>query len=132
MKKIIMMTLMALAVALAANAEPQKNGKGKVYEVVEVMPEFPGGIPGLLDFLKKNQIYPESSIKRKEEGRVMAAFVVNTDGSVCDIAVIKHVSPALDKAAVDMIKKMPKWIPGKHNGKAVRVKYVLPVVFKIQ
>ncbi|MDD5184102.1 MAG: energy transducer TonB [Paludibacter sp.] len=95
---------------------------------VESMPQFPGNI---LKFLSEHVNYPVIAIENQIQGRVVCEFVVNRDGSIVDVVVIGSVHPSLDKEAVRVIKSMPKWIPGKQRGKPVRVKYTLPVSFKL-
>lgn len=104
----------------------------KVYTVVEKMPEFPGGTGALLEFLKKNKDYPVIAIENGIEGRVSVSFIVEKDGSISNIEVIKSVDPSLDKAAVKVTQSMPKWKPAEEKGKVVRVKYTLPVTFKLK
>ena len=103
-----------------------------VFEVVEQMPSFPGGDAALMEYLSKNTKYPSVAEENGIQGRVVCTFVVETNGSITDVKVVRAVDPALDREAVRVIKSMPKWIPGKQNGKAVRVKYTVPVNFKLQ
>ena len=108
----------------------QKNEK--VFDVVEQMPEYPGGMQALFEFLKENIKYPEDAQKQKVEGRVLAKFVIETDGSISDIEVVKNAFPSLDAEAVRVIQAMPKWIPGRQKGQAVRVKFVMPINFSLK
>ena len=108
----------------------QKNEK--VFDIVEQMPEYPGGMQALFEFLKENIKYPEDAQKQKVEGRVLAKFVVETDGSISNIEVVTHAFPSLDAEAVRVIQAMPKWSPGKQKGQAVRVKYVVPINFNLK
>lgn len=109
----------------------------KIYEFhnIEQMPRFPGD-PGdnsvLLQWLGKNTKYPPVAEENGIQGRVTCTFVVEKDGSITDVRVVKSVDPSLDKEAVRVIKSMPHWLPGKQNGHAVRVKFTLPVTFKLQ
>ena len=103
----------------------------RVFEVVEQMPSFPGGLNELMNYLSTNIVYPEEAWKKGEEGRVIISFIVETDGSVSNVSVSKSVSPSLDAEAVRVITAMPKWMPGKSNGHAVRVKFNVPISFKI-
>ena len=102
-----------------------------VYHVAERMPAFPGGMSQLMSFIKKNVRYPVDAVKEGTEGRVILTFTVERDGSLTDIEVAKSVSPSLDKEAVRIVKSMPRWIPGRQDGKKVRVKYTLPIYFKL-
>lgn len=108
----------------------QKNEK--VFDVVEQMPEYPGGMQALFEFLKQTIKYPEDAQKQKVEGRVIATFVVETDGSISNIEVVKPAFPSLDAEAVRVIQAMPKWAPGKQSGKVVRVKYTIPINFSLK
>ena len=103
----------------------------RVFDVVEQMPKFPGGDNGLMTFLKNTIKYPEAAEKAGKQGRVVVTFVVNTDGSISDAKVARSVSEELDAEALRVINAMPKWTPGKQNGKDVRVKFTLPVTFKL-
>lgn len=103
----------------------------KVFDTVEQMPEYPGGMQALIEFLQTNMKYPDDAAKQKVEGRVMVQFVVETDGSVSDVHVAKQVFPSLDAEAIRVVQAMPKWTPGKEKGKVVRVKYNLPIVFRM-
>ena len=100
--------------------------------VVEQMPEFPGGMAELMKFLSKNIKYPTIAQENGIQGRVIVQFVVNQDGSIVDPVVMRSVDPYLDKEALRVISSMPKWKPGMQRGKAVRVKYTVPVTFRLQ
>ena len=104
----------------------------QIFQVVEEMPEFPGGMAECLKFLAKNIKYPTIALENGVQGRVIVQFVVNSDGTIVDPVVMRSVDPYLDKEALRVIKMMPKWKPGKQRGKAVRVKYTVPVTFKLQ
>ena len=118
----------------AVKTEPVKTEKGEevIFQVVEQMPEFPGGMGEAMKFLAKNMKYPVSAQQAKIEGRVIVQFVVERDGSVSDVKVMRGVSPELDAEAVRVVSMMPKWIPGKQRGKAVAVKYTMPIMFRLQ
>ena len=115
-----------------AQPEPPKEEETKVFDVVEQMPSFPGGPSALMQYLSSNIKYPVVAEENGVQGRVVCTFVVERDGSITDVRVIKSVDPSLDKEAVRVVKGMPKWIPGKQNGSAVRVKYTVPVTFRLQ
>ena len=104
----------------------------KVFEVVEQMPSFPGGDVALMQYLSKNIKYPPVAEEMGIQGRVICTFVVERDGSVSDIRIARSVDPSLDKEAIRVVSGMPKWIPGRQNGQSVRVKYTLPVTFRLQ
>ena len=112
------------------DAQPQ-NEEQMVFDVVEQMPKFPDGDTGLMTFLKNTIKYPAEAEKAGKQGRVVATFVVNTDGSISDAKVVRSISEELDAEALRVINAMPKWTPGKQNGKDVRVKFTLPVTFKL-
>ncbi len=109
--------------------EPDDN---VVFVAVEKQPEFPGGIQKLYEFLGKKMNYPTAAKEAGIQGRVICQFVVNKDGSIVDVVVVKGVDPDLDAEAIRVIKMMPKWNAGEQSGKKVRVKYTLPVLFRIQ
>ena len=115
-----------------AEPEPVKEEETKVFDVVEQMPSFPGGPSALMQYLSSNIKYPVVAEENGVQGRVVCTFVVERDGSITDVRVVKSVDPSLDKEAVRVVKSMPKWIPGKQNGSAVRVKYTVPVTFRLQ
>ena len=111
---------------------PADDPDNPVFEVVEQMPEFPdGGMSGLMQFLSKNIRYPVNAQKNGTQGRVTVQFVVNADGSISNIGIIRGVDPELDGEAVRVISTMPNWKPGMQKGKAVRVKYTVPVMFRL-
>jgi len=103
-----------------------------VFVIVEQKPEFPGGDAALMKYIAENIKYPVIAQENGIQGRVICQFVVNKDGSIVDINVVRSVDPSLDKEAIRVIKSMPKWKPGKQRGKAVRVKFTLPIVFRLQ
>ena len=152
MKKII--TLSALLVLLGSNLRAQnvinptneKDGptilravgddsttsdNEKVYQVVGQQPNFPGGKEELFKYLAYNMIYPADAAKNKVEGRVLVTIVIEHDGSISNVNVVNSVYPSLDKEAIRVVSEMPKWIPGKANGKTVRVKYTIPITFRL-
>lgn len=106
--------------------------KDEVFMVVEQMPEFPGGIKELMTYLKDNIKYPKAAQDKKVQGRVIVQFVVEKDGTPTEFNVIRSVDPTLDAEALRVMKEMPKWKPGMQKGQAVRVKYTVPVSFKLQ
>lgn len=114
-----------------ANALPSEAKDTVVHEVVEEMPEFPGGFGACMNFLARNVKYPKKAFIKGEEGKVIVQFVVNRNGKISDIAIVQSVSPALDAEARRVIKSMPKWKPGMLNGQPVRVRFTLPIAFKL-
>ena len=112
--------------------EKPKEEETKVFDVVEQMPSFPGGMGALMQYLSSHIKYPVVAEENGIQGRVICTFIVERDGSITDTRVARSVDPSLDKEAVRVINSMPRWIPGKQNGTACRVKFTLPVTFKLQ
>jgi protein TonB len=104
----------------------------KPFEVAEVMPSFPGGEKELMKFLNDNLKYPVVDAEQGTEGRVVLRFVVGIDGFITDVTVMRSLSPTTDKEAIRVVRAMPKWIPGRQNGKSVPVYFSLPVRFKLE
>ena len=110
---------------------PQPVNSNRVYDVVEQMPSFPGGISGLRTYLNQNIRYPAEAQENCVQGRVVVSFVVGKDGHISDVTVLRSVDPSLDKEAVRVIRNMPRWTPGKHGGEPVKVRYNVPVSFRL-
>lgn len=110
----------------------QEEVEDEVFVVVEVQPEFPGGNTAMMKYLSDNIKYPVIAQENGIQGRVITNFVVERDGSITDVQVVRGVDPSLDKEAVRVIQSMPKWKPGKQRGSTVRVRFTLPVVFRLQ
>ena len=109
------------------------NDEEQIFEVVEQMPEFPGGNQGLMRYLANNLKYPRISRDNNSQGRVFVRFVINTDGSIQDVEILKSSGDMyLDREAVRLVTCMPRWKPGRVNGLPVRVRYVQPVIFRLQ
>ena len=125
---------MAVLGLMTVNAQKTvvSQSNQNVYDQVEEMPEFPGGMSAMIEFLQTNIKYPKDAIKQDVGGRVMVMFVVETDGSISNVRVARKVFPSLDKEAVRVVKTMPKWKPGKEKGRAVRVNFTMPIVFSIK
>ena len=117
---------------IATEPVKPKEEENKVFDVVEQMPSFPGGMGALMQYLSSHIKYPVVAEENGIQGRVICTFVVERDGSITDVRIAKSVDPSLDKEAMRVVSKMPRWIPGKQNGSAVRVKYTLPVTFRLQ
>ncbi len=120
-----------LKVEGTATASEQNQAPKDVFDVVEKMPEFPGGVQELLGFLSKTIKYPVEAEKAGKQGRVLATFVVRKDGSISDARIVKSVDPLLDAEALRVINAMPAWIPGTQSGKPVNVKYTVPISFRL-
>lgn len=127
--KVALMMLVLLFSFMTSTAQTKKNDM--VFDIVEVMPQFPGGQIAMLQYLMKNIKYPEQAVKEGIQGRVTVRFIVEKDGSISDVKPVLSVHPLLNKEAVRVVKSMPKWTPGKQNGKPVRVRFNLPVMFKL-
>lgn len=134
MKKFIIMALMAVFGLTTVSAQKTVVAKKnqKVFDVVEQMPEYPGGQAALFEFISKNVKYPEDAVKKKVEGKVFVTFVVDTDGKITDVSLLRKVFPSLDAEAIRVISAMPNWIPGKQKGQVVRVKYTVPLIFRLK
>ena len=111
--------------------EEEEVDEQQIFQVVEENPEFPGGMKECMKFLSNNIKYPQISQENGVQGRVIVQFVVNADGTIVDPVVVRGVDPYLDKEALRVIKLMPKWKPGKQRGKAVRVRFTQPVMFRL-
>lgn len=131
--EVILQPTTLVATTVSETGRPLPPDDDKIYQVCDVIPEFPGGQNELLQYLAKSIKYPEDAIKQKIQGRVSVTFVIEKDGSVSNIEVARSVSPSLDKEAIRVISNMPKWTPGKlKDGKVVRVAYTCPVVYHLQ
>jgi TonB family protein len=110
----------------------ETSDPSRVFDVVEEMPKFPGGDEGMMQFLNSEVKYPKEALEKGTQGRVVVTFIVNTDGSVSNPKVVKSVDPELDAEAIRVVNAMPKWTPGKQNGHVVRVKFTIPVTFRLK
>ena len=115
-----------------ANEDLRDGAQYITYDEVELKPSFPNGLTALTQLLNENIKYPAEAAKDGVEGRVIVEFVVEKDGSINNVRVVQSVDPLLDKEAVRVVKRMPKWIPGKQNGVVVRVKYSIPITFNLE
>ncbi len=122
----------ASVLSRSSNPEAPAGDDKEIYMSVEQTAEFPGGQGALMQYLTQNMRYPEEAYKANEQGRVIVKFVIGADGTVSDAQIIKGVSPSIDKEALRIVSGMPKWIPGKVNGKAVASWFNLPLSFKLQ
>ena len=132
----LLATLSVLVLLFVANinatAQNKKAAKDKVLEKAEVMPEYPGGDQAMMQFVAENVKYPQEAIDKEISGRVMVGFVVEKDGSISDVKVVKGIGGGCDEEAVRVVNAMPKWKPGMDKGKPVRVSYMMPFSFKLQ
>ena len=116
----------------ADKPEKETDTERKTFDVVEQMPEYPGGLPELMKYISMNVHYPEAAMKTGAQGRVLVQFVIEKDGTVSDARVVQRVSDELDAEALRVVSAMPKWTPGRQKGQPVRVKYTMPVTFRLQ
>ena len=112
--------------------EKKDSTDDRIYDVVEQMPSFPGGQKKMLDYLEQNTCYPVIAEENGILGRVVVTFVVEKDGSIDNVKIARGVHPSLDEEAARVVKRMPKWNPGKQDGKAVRTRYIIPVDFRLE
>lgn len=136
MKTLFIAALLLSSTALFAQdtAKVQKDtakSDGKIFTIVEEMPQFPGGEEGLFRYIEKNVKYPLETQKNKTKGKVFITFMVTKTGTVEDAKIIRGVSPQLDEEALRVISTMPAWTPGKQNGRPVNVQYNIPINFKV-
>ena len=135
MKKIAFLLFVALLGTTTITAQKtvisKNQSKDKVFDVVEQMPEFPGGQDSLMTFLMRTMKYPKEAMDKGVQGRVVVKFVIEKDGQVSEPEIVKSVYPALDEEARRVIRCMPNWQPGKQSGKVVRVYFTMPVTFRL-
>ena len=117
---------------VAPEVQEEEVEEQEIFQIVEEMPDFPGGTAKLVDYLQKNIKYPQMARESGIQGRVFVNFVVEPDGHVSNVKIMRSLGGGCDEEAMRVVKAMPKWKPGKQRGKAVRVSYILPVVFKLQ
>ena len=115
----------------AESSAPKKVFTGKVYEIVEDMPTFPGGVTELMNYLSKNTHYPAATKRDGIQGRVIVSFIVEPDGSISNAKLVRSVDANLDREALRVVSEMPNWTPGKQGGNKVRVRYSLPIAFRL-
>ena len=113
------------------SSAPKAEEQGEIFQVVEEQPMFPGGMEEMMKFLQQNAKYPKEAQEQGKQGRVIVQFVVNKDGSITGDSVVRSVDPLLDAEALRVVRSMPNWIPGKQRGKEVRVRFTLPVSFRL-
>ena len=112
--------------------EEEEIVEAEIFKVVEEMPEFPGGSAKLMEYIQKNIKYPMMARESDIQGRVFVNFVVEPDGSISNVAVLRGIGGGCDEEAVRVVNSMPKWKPGKQRGSAVRCAYTVPIIFKLQ
>lgn len=131
MKKLLFILMLCFTALSTAGAQQTEKPRDKVYDIVEEIPQFPGGQGELMKYLRNNIKYPAEAQKKKIEGRVLVTFVVNEKRRIINPTVERSAHPLLDAEALRVIKRMPKWKPGRMNGEPVNVKYRLPITFKL-
>jgi protein TonB len=112
-------------------APPVEEGAEQIYDIVEEMPEYPGGQEAMFKFLSQSIVYPQEMVDAGVRGRVYVEFIVRQDGGITDATVLRGVAGPLDQEAIRVVKTMPKWMPGRQNGKPVDVRYRLPIAFHL-
>lgn len=133
MKKLFLIMILAVISFTTAGAQNKAEANsGKVYEAPEVMPEYPGGLEKLMEFLRISVKYPVEAQKSKIEGRSVIGFVVEKDGSISNVNITRSSHPLLDQEAIRVVNEMPTWKPGMQKGKPVRVKFNLPIYFRLK
>ena len=112
-------------------SDKKRSSNHGAFITTEEQPSFPGGEVALLNFISQNMKYPEVACEKGIRGRVIVSFIIEKDGSIVEAAVVRGVDPELDKEAIRLVESFPKWKPGKKSGEPVRVKYTLPITFKL-
>ena len=131
MKKLLFFLILGFATLITARAQNTDTPCGKVFQVVEQMPQFPGGQSAMIKFIADSLRYPSVVCTASVEGRIVVRFVVDCKGNIVNPLVVRSVDPLLDREAIRLVKSMPKWIPGRQNGKPVCVIYNVPIRFKL-
>jgi len=131
MKKLLFFLILGFTALTTARAQQTDTPCGKVYQVVEQMPQFPGGQSAMMKFIADSLRYPSVVCTGGVEGRIVVRFVVDCKGNIVNPLVVRSVDPLLDREAIRLVKSMPKWIPGRQNGKPVCVIYNVPIRFKL-
>ena len=131
MKKLLFFLILGFTTLTTARAQNTDTPCGKVFHVVEQMPQFPGGQAAMMKFIADSLRYPSVACENRIEGRVVVQFVVDCEGNILNPLVVWSVDPLLDREAIRLVKLMPKWIPGRQNGKPVNVTCLIPIRFKL-
>lgn len=136
LKGICLFSLINMPINISASQNKiiilQDKNENKVYERVEYMASYQGGTDAVFEFISKNIRYPKDALDAQIQGIVICEFIINKDGSFSDVKIKRSIHPALDKEAVRVIKSFPKWTPARNGGETVRVRYTLPVSFRIK
>ena len=131
MKKLLFLSAFSCTLSFGAFAQEEVKVEEEVFVVVEEQAEFPGGLDSMYAYIHKNLKYPELAKEKGIEGRVFVSFIIEKDGSISNILVKRAIGGGCEEAAVEMIKNMPKWKPGKQRGKPVRFQFTLPIKFEL-
>lgn len=131
MKKLLFFLILGFTTLTTARTQNTDTPCDKVYQVVEQMPQFPGGQSAMMKFIADSLRYPSVVCTGGVEGRIVVRFVVDCKGNIVNPLVVRSVDPLLDREAIRLVKSMPKWIPGRQNGKPVCVIYNVPIRFKL-
>ena len=131
MKKLLFFLILGFTTLTTARAQKINTPCSKVYDIVEQMPSFPGGQSAMMKFIADSLRYPSVVCTGGVEGRIVVRFVVDCKGNIVNPLVVRSVDPLLDREAIRLVKSMPKWIPGRQNGKPVCVIYNVPIRFKL-
>lgn len=131
MKKLLFLSAFLFALSFGAFAQEEVKVEEEVFVVVEEQAEFPGGLDSMYAYIVKNLKYPEAAKEKGIEGRVFVSFIIEKDGSISNILIKRAIGGGCEEAAVEMIKNMPKWKPGKQKGNPVRFQFVLPIKFEL-
>ena len=131
MKKLLFFLILGFTTLTTARAQNTDTPCCKVFQVVEQMPQFPGGQAAMMKFIADSLRYPSVACENRIEGRVVVQFVVDCEGNILNPLVVWSVDPLLDREAIRLVKLMPKWIPGRQNGKPVNVTCLIPIRFKL-
>lgn len=132
MKKLLFILLLLQPfIGISQQLTEKDPTNDEVFIAVEVMPEFPGGNAAMMQYLSKNLKYPEDAAAHNIQGKVYVSFIISEAGRVSDVVVLRGVNESLDKEAIRIVNAMPAWKPGTQNDKPVKVKFNLPIVFKL-
>ncbi len=131
MKKLLFLSAFLCTLSFGAFAQEEVKVEEEVFVVVEEQAEFPGGLDSMYAYIVKNLKYPEAAKEKGIEGRVFVQFVIEKDGSISNVKILRGIGGGCEEAAVEMIKNMPKWKPGKQRGKPVRCQFNLPIKFEL-
>lgn len=132
MKKLLFLSAFLCTLSFGAFAQEEVKVEEEVFVVVEEQAEFPGGLDSMYAYIVKNLKYPELAKEKGIEGRVFVQFVIEKDGSISNVKILRGIGGGCDEAAVEMVKNMPKWKPAKQRGKPVRCQFNLPIKFELQ